>query len=403
MKRILLLGGAAHQVTAIVKAKEMGCTTILCDCYEDAPGQKVADAFYAVSTTDREEILQIARKEHVDGVLAYASDPAALTAAYVQKMMHLPCGIPYDSVRILSNKYLFRSFQSDYHFPRPRFVDLSYQERIGDLKFPLILKPCDCSGSRGVHLIHSLYELTAAWEDAHRCSHIGSVIAEEFLHEGTHIIGGDILIIDGHVVKLGLFECVRDEACPLIPVGKNWPCKISELDRDMILNNLQRLSNLLHIQNAVLNVELCIDGKHRPIILDIGPRAGGNRIPEILSEITGFDWIECMIRMAMGENMVGDSSICINQQEMPVYRSLYVLHTMTEGILQRIQYSEELEQYITDVFEDRRQGDMIYGFRNASQKLGIIFLNFPDAWTQQDIMSRIDTLITIEVREADVV
>ena len=101
-KKLLLLGGSAQQVVAIKTAKRLGCETILCDFLPDNPGQYAADKFYLVSTTDKEAVLDVARKEQVDGVLAYASDPAAPTAAYVAEKLGLP-GNPYKSVEILCN------------------------------------------------------------------------------------------------------------------------------------------------------------------------------------------------------------------------------------------------------------------------------------------------------------
>ncbi len=83
MKKLLLLGGSAQQVIAIETAKKMGYYTILCDYLTDNPGQYVADKFYLASTTDTDKILEISKKEDIDGIMAYASDPAAPTAAYV--------------------------------------------------------------------------------------------------------------------------------------------------------------------------------------------------------------------------------------------------------------------------------------------------------------------------------
>lgn len=109
MKKILLLGGSAQQVIAIETAKKLGYYTILCDFLTDNPGQYSADKFYLISTTDKNAVLKVAMDEKVDGVLAYASDPAAPTAAYVAEKMGLP-GNPYESVEILCNKDKFRDF-----------------------------------------------------------------------------------------------------------------------------------------------------------------------------------------------------------------------------------------------------------------------------------------------------
>ena len=118
MKKILLLGGSAQQVVAIETAKRLGYYTVLCDYLDDNPGQYVADKFYLTSTTDKEAVLKVAMDEEVDGVLAYASDPAAPTAAYVAEKMSLP-GNPYESVDILCNKDKFRKFLEENNFCTP--------------------------------------------------------------------------------------------------------------------------------------------------------------------------------------------------------------------------------------------------------------------------------------------
>lgn len=96
MKKLLLLGGSAQQVIAIETAKKLGYYTVLCDYLNDNPGQYHADKFYLVSTTDKDAVLKVAMEESVSGVLAYASDPAAPTAAYVAEKMGIP-GNPYES------------------------------------------------------------------------------------------------------------------------------------------------------------------------------------------------------------------------------------------------------------------------------------------------------------------
>ena len=109
MKTILLLGGSAQQIVAIETAKRLGYFTVLCDYLSDNPGQYVADKFYLVSTTDKDAVLEVAKNENVDGVLAYASDPAAPTAAYVAEKLGLP-GSPYKSVEILLIKIDLENF-----------------------------------------------------------------------------------------------------------------------------------------------------------------------------------------------------------------------------------------------------------------------------------------------------
>ena len=108
-RKILLLGGSAAQLIAIEKAKELGYYTVLCDYLPDNPGQYIADSFHLVSTTDKEAVLEVAKREQIDGIVAYSSDPAAPTAAYVANAMNLP-GMDYNVVRHFCEKQLFREF-----------------------------------------------------------------------------------------------------------------------------------------------------------------------------------------------------------------------------------------------------------------------------------------------------
>lgn len=161
-RTIMLLGGSRHQVPAIETAGRLGYRTVLCDYLPDNPGQHVADVFYQESTTDRERMLQIARAEGVEGVLSFGSDVAAPTAAYVARELGLP-GNPLGSVEILSEKNLFRPYLSENGFNCPRSASLSADagvpevlELARDMELPLVLKPTDSSGSRGVSVLRSL-------------------------------------------------------------------------------------------------------------------------------------------------------------------------------------------------------------------------------------------------------
>lgn len=157
-KKILLLGGSAQQITAIETARKLGYYTVLCDFLPDNPGQFHADKFYLISTTDKEAVLEVARNEKVDGVLAYASDPAAPASAYVAEKMGLP-GNPYESVKILCNKDSFRKFLSENGFHGPEAHGYSDSGEAladkGKWRYPIIIKPIDSSGSKGVTVLHS--------------------------------------------------------------------------------------------------------------------------------------------------------------------------------------------------------------------------------------------------------
>ena len=119
MKKILMLGGAKQQIPIIKTAKDMGYYVITCDYEPENPGHKLADEYYNVSTTDLDGVLELAKRLKIDGIIAYASDPAAPTAAYVAEKMGLP-GNPYESVKLCTEKDLFRTFLKEHGFNCPQ-------------------------------------------------------------------------------------------------------------------------------------------------------------------------------------------------------------------------------------------------------------------------------------------
>jgi formate-dependent phosphoribosylglycinamide formyltransferase (GAR transformylase) len=156
MKKILLLGGSYGQLPAIDEAKKRGLYTILCDYLPDNPGARLVDEFHLVSTTDMEAVLTLAKGKHVDYVFAYASDPAALTAAFVSETLGLP-GSSYKGVELLSNKDKFRRFLQGNAYNTPAFevFDTGNLPEIESSRvpFPLVVKPIDSSDTKGVSLV----------------------------------------------------------------------------------------------------------------------------------------------------------------------------------------------------------------------------------------------------------
>lgn len=397
MKKILLLGGSAQQIVAIGTAKRLGYNTVLCDYLPDNPGQYHADKFYLVSTTDKDAVLQVARKERVDGVLAYASDPAAPTAAYVAEKLGLPTN-PYSSVETLCNKDMFRAFLRENGYNAPQSAGYSEKsEVIADIaryRFPIIIKPVDSSGSKGATVLHSLDGLEAAIEFAFSFSRSHRIIVEEFIEKKhEYLIGGDVFVADGRIVLWGLMNCHRDQDVnPLVPVGKSYPLTLGDRDVRAVKDTLQKMVEDLGLKFGSVNVELVVDKSDRVWPIDIGPRAGGNMIPDLLSMIFGLDVVELAVRTAMGE------AVHVEPDQKSDYLATHNLHSAAEGVLEDIGFSDELERYIIRTCIYVKAGDDVHYFDNASKALGIIFMRFPDGDTQKRILSHINDYISIELR-----
>ncbi len=393
MKKILLLGGSAQQIVAIKTAQKLGYYTVLCDYLPDNPGQYEADKFYLVSTTDKEAVLKVALDECVDGVLAYASDPAAPTAAYVAEKMKLLTN-PYESVMTLCNKDRFRSFLKNNGFNTPVARGYSNNEVDTTLfSLPVIIKPVDSSGSKGATVLHSWDGLNEALEFAFSFSRSHRIIVEEFIEKKhPYLIGGDIFVNEGKVILWGLLNCHRDNNVnPLVPVGKSYPLLLDDVDEKVVQDTLQSMVDKLGIRFGSVNVELVVDKNNKVWPIDIGPRAGGNMIPDLLGMIFGVDVVEMAVLVAMGEKI--EEKI---NKGIPFYAT-HNLHTSQNGKYKTIEFSDELENKIIKKCLYKKAGDEVYYFDNAAKALGIIFMKFKSQEEMTRILANINKYYSVVV------
>ena len=398
MKKILLLGGSAQQVIAIETAKRLGLYTVLCDYLPDNPGKDHADRFYQVSTTDREAVLRVAQAERIDFVIAYASDPAAPTAAFVAEKLGLPTN-PLAAVETLCNKDRFRAFLASHGFCTPQakgFTDRAEAlSAIGGFRLPVIVKPVDSSGSKGATVLRDLTGAEAAIDFAFSFSRGRRIIVEEFIEKKhPYLIGGDIFVSNGRVIQWGLMNCHRDSGVnPLVPVGKSYPPLLTKDDLAAVKATLQRLVTELGIRFGPMNVELIIDKNDRVFPIDIGPRSGGNMIPDLLGMIFGCDVVEMSVRAAAGERIEA-----AEKDGTPYYATLN-LHTDREGVFERIVFDEQIEPFIVRKNIYKKKGDPVHFFANAADALGIVFFRFPDEQTMIGMEERINRHIHVIVTE----
>ena len=400
-KTILLLGGSMQQVPAIQKAKAFGLRTVLIDYLYDNPGKDVADRWYRESTTDLDAVQRIATEEDVSGILAYASDPAALPAAIVSERLGLPTN-PAKAVEILGIKHKFREFLQNNGFACPKNFTFhpsvcieELTEKLNELNYPVVIKPTDSSGSKGVSFLINNDDLAKAVSHADSYSRNKVLIAEEFIERMyPYVIGGDIFVANGKIILFGDMECLRDNGGKsLVPTGKKYPTGLNPTQREKLHVELQRLISILGIKNGELNIELLIGKDDRPHFLELGPRAGGNMIPIQLSDVFGIDLIKENVSVAMG--MMSDLKI---HEPIGCYMT-YVLHSHYNGIFEGVEYSKEIQSYMYREVIYKVPGDKVEAFDGAGKALGIVFMHFPNSKVMNKFESNIDKHIIVQLSE----
>lgn len=392
-----MLGGSAQQVPAIRAAKEMGYYTVLIDYLLDNPGQYIAHKWYQESTTDVDAVYRIAKEEKVSGILPYASDPAALPAAIVAERLGLPTN-PSKSVEILGVKHKFRKFLQENNFPCPRVFTFSPNTAIVDidngikkLQFPIVIKPTDSSGSKGVTFLNNPNSIKEAIAVADYYSRNKILIAEEFIERGFPcVIGGDIFVENGKIILFGDMGCLRgNNGESLIPIGEKKPNGLNANQSKRLYDDLQRLIEKLEIKQGELNIEILIDKDDIPHFLEIGPRAGGNMIPIQLSDAYSIDLIKANVAAAMGEP-TNLKPVAPKECFMT-----YVIHSSIDGIYKNVEYSSDIEPYIYRKVHYKKSGDLVEAFDGAGKALGIVFMRFPDIKTMEITQDKIEDSIKV--------
>jgi len=398
-KKLLLLGGSAQQVIAIKTAKRLGYETVLCDYLNDNPGQLFADSFYLVSTTDRDAVLDVAKNESISGILAYASDPAAPTAAYVAEKLGLPTS-PYRSVNILCNKDKFRSFliEHDFHSPRAKGYDnvqLALSE-LGSFKYPIFVKPVDSSGSKGVARLESREGAESILSAAMSMSRRNMIIIEEYVPMVGYQVAGDGLSINGELV----FRCYANDhfnaRClnPFVPISASFPFNMPEGIQRKIDGEIQRLLKLLHMGTCTYNFDIRIDKEHNIYLMEIAPRSGGNYIPQVIKKMTGVDLVEYAILGAMGEKL----SIPEYELDNKFY-SYFAIHSYHDGVLDSIIIDESFRaNHIVEDYTLVRRGDQVNAFVGANTTLGILIMQFNSMDEMLHCMDNPDEWITVKLQ-----
>lgn len=399
MKKVLMLGGSIYQTYAIKEAVKLGYYVITCDYLPGNPGHKFAHEYHNVSTTDKEAVLALARELKVDGVVAYASDPAAPTAAYVCEKLGLPTS-PFRSVEILSKKHLFRKYLADNGFNVPKANSYTrFEEAEQDLKnfhLPVMVKPVDSSGSKGVNKLTDPAQLKAFFEDALSYSRDKIVLIEEFIVKAGPQISGDAFSVDGKLV----FHCLGNEFYStkvdkdFAPLGECWPTVMPQEVIETLADDLQRLITSLGMRSNAYNVEAIYGTDGKVYILELGARSGGSLIPQVTALATGVDMVPYVIKAALGED-------CSDLKMAPVkgFWSNYMAHSNETGLYDGIEYDKEFgEKHLVDYVTDTQLGDPVHKYRDAQDCVGELILKYGSQKEMFEIIENMDRYFKIKTK-----
>ncbi len=396
MKKLLILGGSRYILPIIDAAHKLGCYVITCDYLPDNIAHKYSDEYQNVSIIDKEAVLEVAKKLKIDGIMSFACDPGVVTAAYVAEKLGLPSCGSYESVSILQNKGKFRKFLYDNGFNVP--VAKSYkkiEEAILDkeiFNWPVIVKPTDSAGSKGVTRVDDPSSLRESIEYALSFSHSNEFIIEDFIEKRGFSSDTDSFSVNGELKFVSFSSQRFDENAqnPYTPAAYSWPSSISENGQEELRKEIQRLLILLDMKTSIYNIETREATNGKAYIMELSPRGGGNRLAECLRYATGVDLLTNAVRAAIGEDVVD-----IEQRPYNGNWAEIILHSEKAGVFDHLWISEEIKQNVVETDLWITSGDAVSGFSAANEAIGTLVLNFETAEKLEKVLCNQDEYVKV--------
>ncbi len=398
MKKLMLLGGMRYLVPVIEAAHKLGAYVITCDYLPNNIAHKYSDEYCNVSILEKDKVLEKAKELKIDGILSFACDPGVVTAAYVAEKMGLPSSGPYESVEILQNKGKFRKFLTENNFNVPvakQYTDI--ETALNDIEmfnWPVIVKPTDSAGSKGVTKVVKKSELRDAINYALKFSHSNEFIIEDFLEKIGDSSDCDSFSVDGELKFVSFSAQKFDENCenPYTPAAFTWPASISKEHQEELTNEIQRLLKLLDMKNSIYNIETreCTNGK--AYIMECSPRGGGNRLAEMIRYMTGVDMITNIVKSALGMELD-----VIEQKELKDNWAEIILHSEKEGTFEKLWISEEISSNIVENDLWIETGTHVGGFSGANEAIGTMVLKFDSEIQMNNVLNNQNNYIKVIV------
>lgn len=393
MKKVLIIGAGFLQNFVIQKAKVMGYEVYAVDADPNAVGFQNADHYGIVNIVDEKACLKYAKENQIDGVLTAATDYGVLTAAYIAREMGL-LGLNYEVAQLIKNKYKVRKCLCKHHVDDTEqafevYEDTNVEELAQKLNYPVMVKPCDGSGSRGASRVDIKEELILACKYAMAGSITHRAEIETFITGREY--GAESLVINGEIHVLSIMKKWMTSPPYYAELGHAVPCglpdEIEKKARDCVFNAIKALG----INHGSVNMDMLITKEGNIYIVDIGARMGGNMIgPCIIPYGTGIDYVGAMIQNAVGDTV----DLSIHEHESVVTKLL----AFGAGIIKRIPDIKAIEdKYNVEIYHHMIESMIVNEYHTNLDGCGYIVARGKTVEEAETKASKVLEIIKTEV------
>jgi len=385
-KTLLMAGGSHSDIPVIQAARNYGYRVFTSGNNADDLGHRFSDAAYLEDFSDQEAMLALAKRLNIDAICPSANDFSMISAAYVAEELGLP---GYDSLattKLLHHKDSFRKLAVEIGLRHPIALAFGTSEisldDISGLNFPLIAKPVDLTGGKGISRIDNPAQLARAVQHAYEFSRAKRIVIEEFFSGTLHSCSS--IIKEGCVI----FEFSDNEFSYLNPYTVNTSTSPAEVHPEILIalrQNTEHLASILQLQDGLLHVQfLATENDYR--IIEYTRRPPGDLYAIPVKQSTGVDYADLIVRPFLGLPVMAS---CPASQR--AFYSRHCLMARQNGIFLDIETDSEIRSNIRDQFLLVSKGQHIENYLN--QRLGIFFLEYGSLSEMREKTLHINELI----------
>ncbi|MDZ7662807.1 ATP-grasp domain-containing protein [Thiohalophilus sp.] len=393
MKKLLIAGGSYADLPLIRAAKKLGFHVTTSGNRPEDLGHTESDDYAPCDYSDHGSVLALARTLDVDALCACCNDFSALSCAYAAAEMGLPGHDSLETSRVIHHKDEWRAFADSYNIPSPRAISCrSIKEvelAIKHLCFPLIVKPVDMTGGKGIRRVDNTSEVIVAAEAALAASKAKRIVVEEFITGTRH--GFTAMLRDRRVV----FHFTDNEHYHLSPYlvsGASAPTSCPETAVQELVEYSQKIANELCLVDGIFHVQFILTESGEPIIIEICRRSPGDLYPELVRYATGAPYAEWIVRSSCG---LGIPEV----RQFPVKKNVtrHCLMTYDYGVVEGFDFEPVIESEIIDRLIWGKRGDEVHD--PDTYKAGIVFIQHKEKAVMCHVIPQLQKLLAVRVKK----
>lgn len=392
MQNVLITGGSHAEIPLIDALHRLGYTVISTGLNRDGLGHREADIYEPTDFSDKARMLELARHYNVCGIISGCNDFAYLSAAYVAEQLGLRGYDEMGTAEQIHHKDTFRQLQRNCGLRYPHFVVCEHLDDLSTvrntLKLPVVVKPTDLTGGKGVEVCHTWDEVETHCHEARKYTREARIILEEYIDGENH---GTSILIKNKKVAFAFFDNEEYFKNKYLVSGAYSPASLADKQKNDVINQVETLARGANLCDGLFHCQFIVNDAGLPYLIDPCRRAPGDLYIRLVSYAMGIDYPMAIVKSQLGLSM--DDELAFTRADRCIARECMMAEA--NGIIKKIIIDPDYENHIIEKMQWLQPGDKIDNFMTS--KAGIVFFEYSSAEELREHMGCLYDHMRIEI------